>query len=45
MWNKLPIPLIVAAAAMLVLPPVLLAMGLTMTSATEVVIFALACMA
>ena len=27
------------------LPPVLLALGLTMTSATEVVIFAIACMA
>lgn len=45
MWNKLPLPLIAALAAVLVLPPVLLAMGLTMTSATEVVIYALACMA
>jgi branched-chain amino acid transport system ATP-binding protein/branched-chain amino acid transport system permease protein len=45
MWNRLPGPLIVAAAGLLILPPVLLAIGLTMTSATEVVIFAMACMA
>ena len=37
--------LLIGAAAMLALPPVLLALGLTMTSATEVVVFALACMA
>ena len=32
-------------SALLVLPPLLLALGLAMTSASEVVIFALACMA
>jgi branched-chain amino acid transport system ATP-binding protein len=45
MWKRLPIPLLIAALGLLVLPPVLLALGLTMTSATEVVVFALACMA
>src|SRR5260221_7794059 len=40
-----PIPLLIAALGLLLLPPVLLALGLTMTSATEVVIFAVACMA
>jgi branched-chain amino acid transport system ATP-binding protein len=45
MWKRLPIPLLLAALGLLVLPPVLLALGLTMTSATEVVVFALACMA
>jgi branched-chain amino acid transport system ATP-binding protein len=45
MWKRLPIPLLVAAFGLLVLPPILLALGLTMTSATEVVVFALACMA
>src|SRR5580692_4647263 len=45
MWKRPPIPLLIAALALLVLPPVLLALGLTMTSATEVVIFATACMA
>ena len=38
-------PLLIAALALLALPPVLLALGLTMTSASEVVIFATACMA
>ena len=37
--------LLIGAAALLLLPPVLLALGLTMTSAAEVVIFAMACMA
>ena len=37
--------MLIAALGLLVLPPLLLALGLTMTSATEVVIFALACMA
>ena len=37
--------LLVAALALLLLPPVLSALGLGITSATEVVIFALACMA
>ena len=45
MMNRLPIPLVIAALGLFVLPPVLLALGLTMTSASEVVIFALACMA
>ena len=38
-------PLVVAAAALLLMPIVLPAIGLTVTSATEVVIFAIACMA
>src|ERR1700693_1866504 len=45
MVKRLPIPLLIAAFGLLVLPPILLALGLTMTSATEVVIYALACMA
>ncbi len=40
-----PIPLLLGGLALLVLPPVLLSLGLTMTSASEVVIFAIACMA
>jgi branched-chain amino acid transport system ATP-binding protein len=39
------VPLLTVAAALLLLPVVLPAVGLTVTSATEVVIFALACMA
>ena len=45
MMKRLPVQLLVAALGLLVLPPVLLALGLTMTSATEVVTYALACMA
>ena len=45
MSKSLPVPLFVAAFALLVLPPVLLTLGLTMTSASEVVIYAIACMA
>ena len=45
MMKRLPIPPLIAALGIFVLPPVLLALGLTMTSATEVVTFALACMA
>ena len=45
MMKRLPIPPVIAALGILLLPPVLLALGLTMTSATEVVTFALACMA
>ena len=45
MLKHLPVPLLIAALGLLVLPPVLLALGLTMTSATEVVTYALACMA
>ena len=42
MLKRLPVPLLIAALGLLVLPPVLLALGLTMTSATEVVTYALA---
>src|SRR6202035_572074 len=45
MLKRLPIPLLWAALGLLVLPPLLLALGLTMTSATEVVVYAMACMA
>src|SRR6201747_1650616 len=45
MMKRLPIPLLIAALGIFVLPPVLLSLGLTMTSATEVVTYALACMA
>src|SRR5512140_1517951 len=45
MWKRPPLPLLIAAFELLVLPPVLLALGLTMTSASEVVIYAMACMA
>ncbi len=45
MTKRPPLPLLLAALGLLVLPPVLLALGLTMTSATEVVTYALACMA
>ncbi len=38
-------PVVIAAAAMVVLPFALLAGGLTLTSATDAVIFAIACMA
>lgn len=44
-FAGIPVPLIITAGALLVLPPALLALGLTMTSATEVVIYAIACMA
>src|SRR5437773_9792068 len=45
MLKRLPISLLIAALGILVLPPVLLSLGLTMTSATEVVTYVLACMA
>src|SRR3954449_119047 len=45
MIKRLPVPLLISALGLMVLPPVLLALGLTMTSATDVVIFAIACMA
>jgi ABC-type branched-subunit amino acid transport system ATPase component/ABC-type branched-subunit amino acid transport system permease subunit len=45
MLNRLPVPLLISAFTLIVLPPVLLALGLTMTSATEVVVYAMACMA
>src|SRR4051794_8742214 len=45
MITRPPVPLVISAFALLVLPPVLLALGLTMTSATEVVVYAMACMA
>ena len=37
-------PLLIALAALVLLPFVLLAAGLTLTTATDVVIFAIACM-
>src|SRR2546423_11871670 len=45
MAKRLPVPLLISALGLMLLPPILLALGLTMTSATEVVVFALACMA
>src|SRR3981081_4868194 len=45
MVKRLPIPLLITALGLIVLPPVLLALGLTMTSATEVVVYAPACIA
>src|SRR5438477_10351869 len=45
MAKRLPVPLLISALGLMLLPPVLLSLGLTMTSATEVVIYALACMA
>jgi branched-chain amino acid transport system ATP-binding protein len=44
MLNRLPVPLLIAGVGLLILPPILLALG-TVTSATEIVVFALACMA
>src|SRR3569832_1933738 len=44
MLKRLPVPPLIAGLALIVLPPVLLALGLTMTSATEVVVFVLACL-
>src|ERR1700716_741086 len=43
--NRLLYPVAIAAAATVVLPFALLAGGLKLTSATDVVIFAIACMA
>src|SRR2546423_1666992 len=45
MAKGLPVPLLISALGLMLLPPVLLALGLTMTSATEVVVYAIACMA
>src|ERR1700684_1702822 len=45
MPKLLPFPFLMPGLALLLLPPVLLSLGLTMTSATEIVIFATACMA
>src|SRR5437763_2813802 len=45
MSKRLPVPLLISALGLMLLPPVLLALGLTMTSATEVVVYAIACMA
>src|SRR5205814_2616189 len=44
MSKRLPVPLLISALGLMLLPPVLLALGLTMTSATEVVVYAIACM-
>src|SRR6266511_4325501 len=43
--TRLRSPVVIAAIAMIVLPFALLAGGLTLTSATDAVIFAIACMA
>src|SRR5450756_2964774 len=43
--KRPPSQLLIAAVGLVVLPPILLALGLTMTSASEVVIYAVACMA
>lgn len=40
MPKRFPVPLLIAAVGLLILPYLLLALGLTMTSASEVVIFA-----
>jgi ABC-type branched-subunit amino acid transport system ATPase component/ABC-type branched-subunit amino acid transport system permease subunit len=45
MLKRFPASLLLAALGLILLPPVLLALGLTMTSATEVVVYAMACMA
>lgn len=45
MLKRIPVQLVIAAIGLLVLPPVLNALGLTTTSATEVVVFGIACMA
>src|SRR3954465_4260030 len=45
MAKLVPVPLLIAALGLIALPPLLLALGLTMTSATEVVVYAMACMA
>ncbi len=44
MLKRIPVQLVVAAIGLLILPPVLIALGLTTTSATEVVVFGIACM-
>jgi branched-chain amino acid transport system ATP-binding protein len=43
--NRFPASLLIAVVGVLILPPILLSFGLTMTSATEVVVFSIACMA
>ena len=45
MVKIFPRPLLITAACLIALPYVLTLLGLTMTSATEVVVFAIACMA
>lgn len=45
MLKRIPVQLVLAAIGLLALPPVLVALGLTTTSATEVVVFGIACMA
>jgi ABC-type branched-subunit amino acid transport system ATPase component/ABC-type branched-subunit amino acid transport system permease subunit len=45
MRKRNSLQLVIAAIGLLALPPALLALGLTMTSATEVVVFGIACMA
>ena len=45
MLARVPMPLVSAGVALVLLPAALLSLGLTMTSATEVVVYAMACMA
>ncbi len=45
MLKRIPVQLVITAIGLLALPPVLVALGLTTTSATEVVVFGIACMA
>jgi len=45
MFKRIPVQLVVAAIGLLVLPSVLITFGLTVTSAVEVVVFGIACMA
>ncbi len=42
MLKRIPVPLVIAAVGLLILPSTLLALGLTVTSATEVVVFGIA---
>ena len=44
-FRLVPKPLLITAACLVLLPYILMFLGLTMTSATEVVVFAIACMA
>ncbi len=45
MLKRIPVALLIAAIGLLILPWTLLSLGLTVTSATEVVVFGIACMA
>src|SRR5947199_5570055 len=45
MAKRLPVPLLISALGLMLLPPVVLALGRSMTVATEVLVYAIACMA